>query len=364
MRPPDANDGPRLRLVEGAGSDTPASLGRHGGAIIGAPAREVDSVEVSFREILRAWPVVHRHLPRTPLYRYPVLSARAGFDAFVKHENHLPIGAFKVRGGINLFANLDEKQRARGVVTATRGNHGISLAYAARTFGSRALIYVPKGNNPEKNAIMQALGAEVVEHGRDFDEAREEAEARASNEGLRHVHVANEPLLIAGVGTYAMEIVEDLPDVDVIVVPMGGGSCASGCVVAMRALRPDVKIIGVQAERAPALARSLESGRLETTPTADTFADGLASRVAFEAPLEILRGHLHKVVLVTEDEMREGVRLALETTHNVAEGAAAAAYAAAFKLRRELSGQRVVIVHTGQNIDRNTLRWALGMYDA
>ena len=179
---------------------------------------------VVFRDVLRAWPIVHRHLPRTPLYRYPLLSARLGFDAYVKHENHLPIGAFKVRGGVNLFANLSDAQRRRGVVTATRGSHGLSMAWAARHFGSRATIYVPKRNNPEKDAIMEAMGGQLHVHGRDFDEARKEAEAHAENEGQRLVHVANEPLLIAGVGTYAMEIVEDLPDCDAVIIPVGGGS--------------------------------------------------------------------------------------------------------------------------------------------
>ena len=320
---------------------------------------------VRFQDVLRAWPIVHRHLPRTPLYRYPLLSSRWGFDAFVKHENHLPIGAFKVRGGVNLFATLSDSQRARGVITATRGNHGLSIAWAARTFGSRAVIYVPKGNNPEKNAIMQSLGAEVVEHGRDFDDARAEAEARAKNELLRYVHPANEPLLIAGVGTYAMEIAEDLPDADAIFVPIGGGSLVSGTVVALRTLRPDMKVFGVQADRADALARSLDKGELVTIERADTFADGLATRYAFEIPFQILREHrLDGVVRVSEDDMKEAVRSALEGTHNGAEGAAAASYAAAFKMRGELRGKKVVIVHSGHNIDRNTLRWALGLFDA
>lgn len=314
---------------------------------------------------MRAWPVVHRYLPRTPLYRYPLLSSRWGIDAFVKHENHLPIGAFKVRGGVNLFATLSDSQRARGVITATRGNHGLSIAWAARTFGSRAVIYVPKANNPEKNAIMQALGAEVVEHGRDFDDARAEAEARAKNDSLRYVHPANEPLLIAGVGTYAMEIAEDLPDADAIFVPIGGGSLISGTVVALRTLRPEMKIYGVQSERADALARSLEAGALVTVERADTFADGLATRYAFEIPFQILQENkLDGIVKVSEDEMKEAVRTALEGTHNAAEGAAAAAYAAAFKMRGELRGKKVVIVHSGHNIDRNTLRWALGLFDA
>lgn len=282
----------------------------------------------------------------------------------MKHENHLPIGAFKVRGGVNLFANLSDAQRRRGVATATRGSHGLSMAWAARAFGSRAVVYVPKRNNPEKNAIMEALGAELNIHGDDFDEAGREAEARADNDGLRFVHVANEPLLIAGVGTYAMEIAEDLPDADVVIVPVGGGSGIAGVVVALRTLRPDVRIIGVWAERADALKRSLETGKIETIETADTFADGLATRCAFEVPFALVQGQVDDMVTVTEDEMRAGVRLALETTHNVAEGAAAAAYAGAEKMASKLQGKRVVIIHTGQNIDRDTLRWALGMYDA
>jgi len=321
-------------------------------------------MEMTFRDVLRAWPIVRRYLHRTPLYRYPLLSARLGFDAYVKHENHLPIGAFKVRGGVNLFANLRDSERARGIVTATRGNHGLSQGWAARTFGSRAIVYVPKGNNPEKNAIMEAMGAEVVVHGRDFDEARAEAEARARNDDVRYVHPANEPLLIAGIGTFAIEVAEDLPDIDAIIVPIGGGSCIAGCVLALRTLRPDVTIIGVQAERASAMAKSLESGKLQSVSSADTFADGLATRFAFELPFEIIKGKVDEVVIVTEDEMREGVRLSLTTTHNIAEGAAAAAYAAASKIRHKLANKRVAIVHTGQNIDRDTLRWAIGMFDA
>jgi threonine dehydratase len=321
-------------------------------------------MSVTFQDVLRAWPVVHRWLPRTPLYRYSLLSARWGIDAYVKHENHLPIGAFKVRGGVNLFANLTDSQRARGVITATRGNHGLSVAWSARAFGSRAVIYVPKGNNPEKNAIMQSLGAEVVEFGRDFDEARMEAEARARNELLRYVHPANEPLLIAGIGTLAMEIAEDLPDADVVIVPIGGGSLIAGVVVALRTLRPDIEIVGVQSERADAMARSIEKGRLTSVESCDTFADGLATRFAFELPFELIKDKVDRIVRCSEDEMREAVRMALEATHNAAEGAAAAAYAGAFKIRAELARKKVVILHTGHNIDRNTLRWALGLFDA
>jgi threonine dehydratase len=321
-------------------------------------------MQVTFQDILRARPVVQRYLAKTPLYRYSLLSARLGFDAFVKHENHLPIGAFKVRGGVNLFANLSDTQRARGVIAATRGNHGLSLAWASSTFGSRAVIYVPQGNNPDKNSLMDSHGGEVVVHGRDFDEARLEAEAHARNELLRYVHPANEPLLIAGVGTYALEILEDLPDLDAILVPVGGGSLLSGTVVALRTLKPDVEIIGVQAERACALARSLEVGKQVSLETADTFADGLATRMTFDLPWELVHDRVDRVVLVTEDEMKEAVRTALEATHNVAEGAAAAAYAAAYKIRADLARKKVVIVHSGHNIDRDTLRWSIGMFDA
>jgi threonine dehydratase len=319
---------------------------------------------VTMRDILAAHGMLRRYLAPTPLYRHALLSVRLGFDAYVKHENHLPVGSFKVRGGLNLFANLSEKELKRGVIAATRGNHGLSLAYAARHFGSRCLIYVPRGNNPEKNTLMQALGAEIVEWGRDFDDARLEAEARASSDGMRYVHVGNEPLLVAGLGTMAFEVVDSLPELDAIIVPMGSGACAAATVIVVRALLPGAKIIGVQAERAPALAKSLAAGRLMSTESADTFAGGLATRFAYELPFEILKGQLDEVVLVSEEEMREGVREALETTHNVAEGAAAASYAAARKLRASLSGKRVVLVHTGQNTDRNTLRWALGMFDA
>ena len=298
------------------------------------------------------------------MYRYPLLSARLGFDAYVKHENHLPIGAFKVRGGVNLFAGLSDQERRRGVITATRGNHGLSLAWSARTFGSRAVIYVPKHNNPDKNAIMEAMGAEVCVHGNDFDEASKEASFRAENERLKYVHPANTRELIAGVATYAMEMVEDLPDLDAVIVPMGGGSLVAGTVLTLRTMRPEVRIIGVQSERADALARSLESGKLEHVEKADTFADGLATRYAFSLPFKVVKDNIDEVIRVSEDEMREGVKVALETTHNIAEGAAAATYAAANKVRASLCGKKVALVHSGQNIDRDTLRWALGLFDA
>lgn len=319
---------------------------------------------VTFQDVLRARSTLRRWLPPTPLYRYSILSSRLGFDAWVKHENHLPIGAFKVRGGINLFANLSDAARARGVITATRGNHGLSIAWAARAFGSRAVVYVPQGNSPEKNAHLESLGIELVEHGRDFDDARAEAEARARNDGLHYIHPANEPHLIAGVGTLALEIVEDMPDIDAVIVPIGGGSLVAGTVVALRAIRPGLRIIGVQAERADAFARSLEKGRLSTIEVADTFADGLATRFAFELPFELAREHVDAVVRVSEDEMKDAIRLVLEATRNCPEGATAAAYAGAFKLRSELARRQVAIIHTGHNIDQNTLRWALGLFEA
>jgi len=307
---------------------------------------------------------VYAAMRPSPLLRHPLLDARIGAEVSVKHENHNPTGAFKVRGGLTLIARLSEADRRRGVISATTGNHGQSIAFAAARAGVPCTLVVPEGSNPAKKALMRAWGATLIEHGRDFDEARELVERLYIERGLRYVHSANEPDLIAGVGTYAMEVVEDLPDADAIVVPIGGGSLISGTVVALRTLRPDIQIIGVQAERASALARSLEAGTIVNVESADTFADGLATRFAFELPFEIVKDRLDRIVLVTEDEMREAVRWALETTHNVAEGAAAAAYAAAYKLRTQLARKKVVIVHSGHNIDRNTLRWAIGLFDA
>ena len=310
-------------------------------------------------DVYAARPRVMRVVRPTPLMRHPLLDAECGLDILVKHENHNPTGAFKVRGGANLIASLPAGDR-RGVITATTGNHGQSIALACRREGVPCTIVTPLGNNPEKNAAMRAYGAELIEHGRDFDEARERVEQLQHERGLRYVHSADEPLLIAGVGTYALEIFEEQPDTEVILVPIGAGSGACGCGIVRTGLGSRATVIGVQAERADAFARSWKSGSRVIGKKADTFAEGMATRVTFDLPFGILEQELEDVVSLTEEELAEGVRLALRATHNLAEGAGAASLIAAVKLRDRLEGKKVVCVMSGGNIDRATLARVLG----
>src|SRR6267142_3558101 len=297
---------------------------------------------------------VYRVVQPTPLMRHPLLAAETGLDIRVKHENHNPTGAFKVRGGMNLIGSLSADER-RGVITATTGNHGQSIALACQRDGVPCTIVTPVGNNPEKNAAMRAFGAELIEFGRDFDEARERVEQLQHERGLRYVHSANEPLLVAGVATYALEIFDEQPDADVILVPIGGGSGACGCGIVRSGLGSRAKVIGVQAERADAFTRSWRGGARVVGDKADTFAEGMATRVTFDLTFGILKTELDDIVTLSEEELAEGVTLALRATHNLAEGAGAAPLMAAMKLRDQLAGKKVVCVMSGGNIDRATL---------
>jgi threonine dehydratase len=310
----------------------------------------------TLKDVYAARARVYRALKPSPLLRHALLAAETGLDIYVKHENHNPTGAFKVRGGLNLVASLSDDERQRGVITASTGNHGQSIALACRREGVPCTIVVPVGNNPEKNAAMRALGANVIEFGRDFDEARERVEQLQHGNGLRYVHSANEPLLLAGVGTYALEIFEELPNVDVIFAPIGGGSGACGCAIVRSGIGSRAKVIGVQAAGADAFTRSWKGGSRVVGERADTFAEGLATRVTFDLTFEILRRELDDVVTLTEEELEDGVRLALRTTHNLAEGAGASTIAAAAKMRDQLAGKVVVCVMSGGNIDQATLR--------
>ena len=312
----------------------------------------------TLQDIYAARARVQRVVRPSPLMRHPLLAAETGLDVFVKHENHNPTGAFKVRGGLNLVGSLSADER-RGVITATTGNHGQSIALACQREGVPCTIVVPVGNNPEKNAAMRAYGATLIEFGRDFDEARERVEQLQREQGLRYVHSANEPLLLAGVGTYALEIFDELPDVDVILVPIGGGSGACGCGLVRTALGSRAEVIGVQAERADAFTRSWTGGTRVVGEKADTFAEGMATRVTFDLTFGILKKELNDIVLLTEAELAEGVRLALRATHNLAEGAGAASLMAAMKLRDRLAGKKVVCVMSGGNIDQVTLKRVL-----
>lgn len=313
----------------------------------------------TYNDILTAQAVISRYLPRTPTYHYPGLSALVGCELFVKHENHQPIGAFKVRGGVNFMASLSPADKQRGVITATRGNHGLSIAYAAHLFGAQAVLVVPRGNNPEKNAGMAAFGAEVVEYGKDFDEAREHVATLVAAHGYRYLHPANERLLIAGVGTYALELFADVRNLDVVIVPIGLGSGICGVSLVREQISPKTTVIGVQAERAPAVYLSWKEKRMVTTDSADTFADGLATRVPAEMTQTLINKLVDEIIPVSEAEMAAAIRLLLFHTHNLAEGAGAASLAAALKLRAQLAGKRVAIILSGGNIDAATLRWVL-----
>jgi threonine dehydratase len=315
----------------------------------------------TYADVVAAAPLVRRYVKPTPLYEWPALSKLLGCRYFLKHENHTPTTAFKVRGGLNVVARLPEEQKRRGIIGCTTGNHGQSLAYASRRFGIRCVLVVPAGNNPDKNEAMRVLGAELIEHGRDFDDAREHCEAIRHREGLRYVHSANEPDLIAGVGTYALEIFDELPDPDVILVPVGLGSGICGTALVAAERRPSCQVIGVQSELAPAMTLSWREGREVTCETPRTFAEGLATRVPAEMTLAIMRRHVHDMLLVGDEELREAIRLLLRVTHNLAEGAGAASTAAALRLRERLAGKTVVGVLSGGNLDLRELARILGL---
>ncbi len=300
-------------------------------------------------DVLAARQRIAPYLRPTPLYRYAALDALTGAQVWVKHENHQPVGAFKVRGGVNLVSQLTEDERGPGVIAASTGNHGQSVAYAADLFGVRAVICVPERANPVKVASMRALGAEVVFRGRDFDEAREYCEQQAAEHRYRYIHSGNEPLLISGVATYTLEILEARPDIEVIVVPVGGGSGAAGACVVAKAVRPSIEVIGVQSEAAPAAYRSWRARSL-LEDASSTFAEGLATRTAFELPQRILRELLDDFVLVSEDALRAATRLMIENTRNLVEPAGAAALAAVLGTPGRFAGRKVAIVCSGGNI--------------
>lgn len=310
-------------------------------------------------EVLGARARIAPYLKPTPLYNYPALSEMVGTEVWVKHENHLPTAAFKVRGGLNLVAQISEDEHAAGLVAASTGNHGQSIAYAAKTFGTRAVICVPEGANQTKVEAIRRWGASIVEVGRDFDDAREHSEKLGEREGYRYVHSGNEPHLIAGVGTSTLEIFEDLPDVDVILVPIGGGSGAAGACVVAATVNPSTQVIGVQSAQAPAAYRSWKEGGL-VEDTMGTFAEGLATRTAFEYPQSIMRELLSDFVLVDDADIRTAMLMLLQITRNLVEAAGAAATAAALRMKERLAGKKVVVVMSGGNIAVPQLKELLG----
>ena len=305
-------------------------------------------------DVLAARKRIAPYLEPTPLYRYPALDALTGARLWVKHENHQPIGAFKVRGGINLISQLSPGDRSRGVISASTGNHGQSVAYAASVFDVHAVICVPEQANPVKVESMRALGAEVIFHGRDFDEAREHCEKLAAERGYRYIHSANEPALIAGVATYTLEILEAQPDTEVIVVPVGGGSGLAGASIVASAVSPSIEVIGVQSEAAPAAQLSWRARALVEDSTA-TIAEGLATRTAFELTQRIMWSLVDDFVLVSESDLVQATRLMIEKTRNLVEPAGAVSLAAVLAAPGRFTDRTVAIVCSGGNISPDQL---------
>ena len=315
----------------------------------------------TFRDVLDARRTIAPYVSRTPLISYAALDSFIGAEVRLKHENHHPLGAFKVRGGINLLAHLSEEQRRRGLTTASTGNHGQSVANACRLFGAKAVIVVPKNANPLKVKSMENLGAEVLFHGGNFDEARGYSERLAKEEGYRYVHAADEPLLVAGVATFALEIIEDFPDVEYILVPLGGGSGAAGASIVAKAVNPNIRVVAVQSEQAPAGYLSWKNRRITEAPM-HTIAEGLATQTGYELPQSIIWDLLDDFLLVSDEEIARAIAILIEKAHTLAEEAGAAALAGAIKMKDELKGKRVAVVVTGSNITLDRLREALELY--
>lgn len=327
-----------------------------------APTAPAATAIPTLADVFVARARIRPYLRPTPLIEAPALSEHLDLDVRLKLETLQPIGAFKVRGGINLITSIEEgaEPRPRGVMTASTGNHGQSIAYAARLFGYPAVIYAPADCNPYKAAATRRLGAEVVLHGPDFDTAREAAETAAAERGYRYVEPI-EPTLVTGVGTATLEILEEWPAVDAIVVPLGGGSGAAGACVAGKGIKPGLEVIAVQAAGAPAFHNAWRSGRLETTERIETFAEGLATRATYPLALRLLRGVLDDVVLVSDAALEQAMLALLRHAHVLAEAAGAASTAAVAQpaLRGRLAGKRVVLMVSGGNVTPEGLKHVL-----
>jgi threonine dehydratase len=312
----------------------------------------------TFQDVLRARQVISRYLPPTPLHNYPGLDKLVGTTVYVKHENYQPIGAFKIRGGINFMSQLAPAEREVGVVTASTGNHGQSIAYAARLFGVPANIVAPKGANPVKVAAMESYGANVILHGRDFDDAKAHCEQLAKEQGMRYISSGDEPLLIAGVATHTLEILETQPDIEMIFVPIGGGSGAAGATLVAKAVNPAIQVIGVQADKAQSAYLTWKTQQATESPIG-TAAEGLQTRTPFMMPQQILWQKLDDVVLVSDEAMMSAVHILLEKAKTLAELAGAAPLAAVLEMRPQVQGKKIALILSGGNISPEQLQAVL-----
>jgi len=321
---------------------------------------EALSTRVNLARTLMAKSVVERYLNRTNLIYYSELSRIIGCEAFIKHENHNPTGSFKIRGALNFFHHMSREELEAGILVATRGNHGLAMAWAGQWFNVPCTVVVPEGNNPEINRIIERYGAELIVHGEDFYDAQSYCEELVDSAGYYYVQQGNEPEILNGLATMGLEILEDLPDVDTIICPIGGGAGCASILKTARAIRPDIEIIGVEPQNVPYFYQSWKQGEIVTLDEAHTIADGLAARSVFHLPYVILKDAINEVVLLSEDEILEGVRMALTATHNLAECAGAVSLMAAYKLGDRLAGKKVVMIMSGANMNTETLKQVIG----
>ena len=320
---------------------------------------ELLSNDVNLVGVIKARGVIDRYLNRTNLISYSELSRLVGGEVFVKHENHNPTGSFKIRGALNFFHHMSQEELEAGVLVATRGNHGLAMAWAAQWFHVPCTVVVPEHNNPEINRTVESLGAELIVHGKDFYDAQSYCDELVDSAGYYYVEQGNEPEILNGLGTMGLEIFEDLPGVEVVICPIGGGAGCASLIKVAQAIDLKVEVIGVQPERAAAFYASWKKGERVTIDVADTVADGLAARSVFQLPYLIMKDRIADVVLLSEEEILQGIRLALGATHNLAEGAGAAAIAGAIKIRDRLAGRKVALVMSGGNLDHEHLLQAL-----
>lgn len=320
---------------------------------------EALSEKVNLTGAFAARGIVYKYIHRTNLTHYAELSRLLGCQAFVKHENHHPTGSFKIRGALNFFHHMSREELEAGILVATRGNHGLAMAWAGQWFHVPCTVVVPQGNNPEINRTIESYGAELIIHGEDFYDAQSYCEELVDSAGYYYVQQGNEPEILNGLATMGLEIMEDLPDADVIVCPIGGGAGCASILKTVRAIRPDVEIIGVEPANVPSFYTSWKQGQIVTLDEAHTIADGLAARSVFQLPYVILRDKINDVILLTEDEIREGIRMAITATHNLAEAAGAVSLMAAYKIKDRLAGKKVVMIMSGGNISMESLKTVL-----
>ena len=311
--------------------------------------------------ITKAQALLKRYMSPTPLHHYPGLDALLGSETYVKHENHTAIGSFKIRGGLNAIANLTPEQLKKGVAVASTGNFGQSVAYASRLFGCHAVIALPSNPNPGKAEAIRNFGAELMTYGADYDEARDHLQTIADEKGYHLFNDAEDHDFVSGLGTCMVEILQDLPDAEVVIVPIGGAGFASSLCIAGKAIRPDLEIIGVSSEAALSPYLSWKEGRLVDSPTT-TFAEGISVRVSFDGSQAVIRDLLDDYILVSEDDIRRAVVQMLEKTHNLAEGAGAAPLAAAQALKDRIKGRKTVLVLSGGNLSLTHLKECLALY--